>query len=156
MALQGPRLQQALHTVWLIGAALSLIAWGGLVVGPAMAADDESPVPKIPRSFNGALEQLDLRAKPADPAPEFVTRTRPGPARLHFMPTAVPHAVSSVPVKTSAQIQAAKDALDAAKTRQLNPTPPPVDLTHGAPLKPAASKVVKAKVVKAQPAADAD
>ena len=156
MASQKLRLQQGFHTVRLVSAALSLMVWGGLVAGPAMAADDESPVPKIPRSLNGALEQLDLRAKPADPPPEFVTRTRPGPARLHFMPTAVPHAVSPVPVKTAAQIQAAKDALDAARARQLKPALTPVDLTRAAPLQPVPPKLAKEKVEKAKPAADAD
>ena len=156
MASQGPRHQKGLHTMWMVGAALSMLAWSGPLAGPAAAADDDSPLPKVPRSLNGALEQLDLRAKPADPAPEFVTRTRPGTARLHFMPTAVPHAVSSVPVKTSAQIQAAKDALDAAQARQLNPALNPVDLTRAASLKPAPPKLAKEKVVKAKPAADAD
>ena len=106
----------------------------------------------IPQSVKGALEKLDLKAKPAEPPPEFVARTRPSPSRLHFMPTAVPHAVSPVPVKTPAEIQAAKDALDAAQARQLNPTPPPVDLTKHS----ATSKPPKAKTAQANPAANAD
>ena len=162
MAWKGPRPAQGLRAVRMVGAALSMMAWSGLLAGPAAAADDESPLPEVPQSLNGALEQLDIKAKPAGPAPAFVTRTRPGPARLHYMPEAVPHAVSPVPVKTPAQIQAAKDALDAAQVRQLNPVPPPVDLTaHAAspkpaPSKPAPSRPAGARVVKVKPAGDAD
>ena len=68
------------------------------------------------------------------------------------MPTAVPHAVSPVPVKTLAQIQAAKDALDAARVRQLNPRPAPIDLTKHS----AAAKPPEAKTAKTKPAGDAD
>ena len=155
MASKRPRRRQGVRTLWMIGAALSSMAWSGLEAGPAAAGDDGISLPTIPRSLNGALEQFDLKAKPADPAPEFVTRTRPRPARLHYMPEAVPHTVSSVPVKTTAQIQAAKDALDAAQARQLDPTPP-VDLTaHASPSKPASHKSA-AKIVKAKPVGDAD
>ena len=157
MASQGSRRRQSLYTIGTVCAALTIMALSGLLAGPAAAADDESPFPKVPRSVNGALEELDLKAKPAEPAPAFVARTRPGPARLHFMPTVVPHAVSPVHVKTTAEIQAAKNALDAAQAKQLNPTPPPVDLTaHASSAKAAPSKLTKEKVVKAKPATDAD
>ena len=151
MASQGPRQPQGLVAARLTIAALSVLTAFALVAGPAAAADDENASPLIPQSVNGALEKLDVKAKPAEPPPEFVTRTRPSPARLHYMPTAVPHAVSPVPVKTPAQIQAAKDALDAAQVRQLNPTPP-IDLTKHS----AASKPPKTKSVKAKPTGDED
>ena len=152
MASKGPRQRQGLHAARLSVAAVSVLAWSALVLGPAAAGDDEEPSPSIPHSVNGALEKLDVKAKPAEPPPEFVTRTRPSPARLHYMPTAVPHAVSPVPVKTPAQIQAAKDALDAAKVRQLNPTPPPIDLTKHS----AGSKPLKTKSSEPKPEGDAD
>ncbi len=152
MASKGPQKRLGLQAARLTAAALSILAWGALVADPAAADDDEHPSPAIPQSVNGALEKLDIKAKPSEPPPEFVTRTRPSPARLHYMPTAVPHAVSPVPVKTIAQIQAAKDALDAARVRQLNPTPPPLDLTK----RSAASKSPKPKTAIPNPAADAD
>ena len=152
MASKGPPRRQGLHAARLTVAAVSVLAGSALVLGPAAAGDDEEPAPAIPHSVNGALEKLDVKAKPAEPPPEFVTRTRPSPARLHFMPTAVPHAVSPVPVKTLAQIQAAKDALDAARVRQLNPRPPPIDLTKHS----AAAKPPEAKTAKTKPAGDAD
>lgn len=152
MASRGTRRRQGRRAARLAVAVLSMLAWNARLAGPAAAADDENPSPPIPRSVNGALEKLDIKAKPAEPPPEFVTRTRPSAARLHFMPTAVPHAVSPVPVKTAAQIQAAKDALDAAKVRQLKPVPPPIDLTKHS----AASKPLRAKAEKAKPAEDAD
>ncbi len=155
MAAKRPR-RLRFHTPWVVGATLVTLAGGGLAAGPAAAVDDAPLLPGVPQSLNGALEQLDIKAKPADPAPEFVTRTRPRPARLHYMPEAVPHAVSPVPVKTTAQIQAAKDALDAAQARQLNPTPPPVDLTAHAPPPKSPSHKSGAKIVKAKPAGDAD
>ena len=98
------------------------------------------------------MQRLDVKAKPSEPPPEFVTRTRPNPSRLHYMPTAVPHAVSAVPVKTPAQIQAAEEALDAAQARQLNPKPAPVDLTKHS----TASKPPKTKDAKAKPAGTPD
>ena len=152
MASKGSRNPQGFQAARLTGAAFSVLAWTAVMAGPAVAADDENSSPLIPQSVNGALEKLDVKAKPAEPPPEFVTRTRPNPARLHYLPTAVPHAVSPVPVKTPAEIQAAKDALDAAQARQLNPTPPPVDLTKHS----ATSKPPKAKTAKANPAANAD
>ncbi len=152
MASKGPRQRQGLVAVRLSVAALSVMAASALVAGRVAAADDENASPLVPQSVNGALEKLDVKAKPAEPPPEFVTRTRPNPARLHFMPTAVPHAVSPVPVKTPAQIQAAKDALDAAQVRQLKPRPPPIDLTKHS----AASNPPKTKSAKAKPAGDED
>ena len=149
MASKGPRRRQGRRAARLTVAVVSMLAWNARLAGPAAAAEDENPSPPIPRSVNGALEKLDIKAKPAEPPPEFVTRTRPSAARLHFMPTAVPHAVSPVPVKTAAQIQAAKDALDAAKVRQLKPAPPPIDLTKH-------SAASKAKTAKAKPAEDTD
>jgi len=55
------------------------------------------------------------------------------------MQPALPHKVSPLAVKSPAQIQAAKNALDAAKNRQLNPAPkPPLDLSKS-------SKATRAK-----------
>ncbi len=153
MVLQRRRQRQAVWWARLIVAALSSAACSACGVGSAAAAGDETRLPSIPRSVDGALEGLDVKAKPSEPAPEFVTRTRPSPARLHFLPTAVPHAVSSVPVKTSAQIQAAKDALDAAQVRQLNPVRPVDLLKRSTGPKPAHAET---KTEKAKSGADAD
>ncbi len=74
--------------------------------------------------WDSVLETMNVKAAPAAPGPDFVERTRPDPAGLSYLPTATPHKVSPLAVKTAAQIQAEKDALDAAKVRQLSPGAP--------------------------------
>ena len=82
--------------------------------------------------WDTVLEKMDLKAAPAAPGPDFIERTRPDPGDLGYLPTALPHKVSPRPVKTAAEIQAQKDALDAAKLHQLNPVPPkPLGLSKG-------------------------
>ncbi len=126
------------HPVALASAALLLLA-GSATIRAARAAEESADNPGL---WENLLRKLDVKAAPAEPAPDFVRRTRPDPSRLDYMQPAVPHKVSPLAVKTPAQIQAAKDALDAAKTRQLNPVPKlPVDLTtssKAAKTKPAA------------------
>lgn len=74
--------------------------------------------------WDSVLEKMDIKAAPAAPGPDFIERTRPDPGELGYLPTALPHKVSPRPVKTPAEIQAQKDALDAAKERQLAPAAP--------------------------------
>ena len=84
--------------------------------------------------WDALLEKMNVKAAPAAPGPDFVERTRPDPTGLSYVPTATPHKVSPLPVKTPAQIQAQKDALDAAKVRQLNPgAPQPLQIAKTAP-----------------------
>ena len=82
--------------------------------------------------WDTVLETMNLKAAPPGPGPDFVERTRPDPAGLGYMPTALPHKVSPLPVKTPAQIEAEKVALDAARKRQLDPgAPKPLGLAGG-------------------------
>lgn len=100
-----------------------LVALAGLAAAaPARAGDG---------LWDQALQTLNLKATPAEPPPAFVERTRPNAAELGYIPTALPHKVSPRAVKTPAEIEAATDALDAAKARQLNPAAAPVDLPKG-------------------------
>ena len=110
-------------------AVLALAA--GLAAGaPARAADG---------LWDTVLEKMNVKAAPPGPGPDFVERTRPDPASLSYLPTATPHKVSPLPVKSADQIQAEKDALDAAKQRQLDPgAPKPLGLAK-------ARKAVRAK-----------
>jgi hypothetical protein len=114
------------HPAALAGAALLLLA-GSATIRAAGAAEDGVDSPGL---WDSLLRKLNVKAAPAEPAPEFVRRTRPDPSRLDYMQPAVPHKVSPLKVKSLAEIQAAKNALDAAKIRQLNPTPkPPLELS---------------------------
>lgn len=82
--------------------------------------------------WDRVLETLTVKATPSTPPPAFVERTRPDPSGLGYLPPAVPHKVSPLAVKTPDQIQASKDALDAAQERQLKPGgPAPVKLAKG-------------------------
>jgi len=123
------------YPVALAGAVLLLLA-GSSAFRSAQAADDGADSPGLWDSF---LRRLDVKAAPAEPAPDFVERTRPDPSKLDYMQPALPHKVSPLAVKSPAQIQAAKDALDAAKNLQLDPAPkPPLNLSKS-------SKAAKAK-----------
>lgn len=127
--------------VALARAAMLLLAVSA-TMRPAGAADDGGDSPGL---WDSLLRKLDVKAAPAEPPPDFVERTRPDPSKLDYMQPAVPHKVSPLAVKLPAQIQAAKNALDAARDRQLNPAPkPPLNLSK-------ANKATKTK-----PAALAD
>ncbi len=103
-------------------------------------AGDDTPSAGL---FDGVLQTFDLKAKPPEPAPDFVRRTRPDTTGLGYMQAAVPHKVSPLPVKTADQVKAQQAALDAAKERQLNPgAPAPVPL--GRHRKPAGAKAAPA------------
>lgn len=92
--------------------------------------------------WDKTLQTLNLKATPAEQAPDFVEHTRPDPGNLGYIPTALPHKVSPRPVKSAAEIQAATAALDAARQRQLNPAAAPVQLPKGhKPAKPAPAAV---------------
>ena len=126
-------------------AALALASCLAVVV-PARAADG---------LLDSVLEKMNIKAAPAAPGPEFIERTRPDPADLGYLPTALPHKVSPLPVKSADEIQAQKDALDAAKKRQLDPgSPKPIGAAAGTP-KPVGLAANK-KPAKPKPAAVAD
>ena len=112
----------------------NLSSLGAMAVLLALAGS-AAVAPIAPARADGlwdeALHTLNLKATPAEPPPAFVERTRPDPADLGYIPTALPHKVSPRPVKSPAEIQAATAALDAAKARQLNPTVAPVELPKG-------------------------
>ena len=103
-------------------AILALAAAAILASSPSRADD----------LLDHVLETLTVKATPSTPPPAFVERTRPDPSGLGYQPPAVPHKVSPLAVKTPDQIQAQKDALDAAQERQLSPAgPAPVQLAKG-------------------------
>ncbi len=104
--------------------------------------------------WDAILEKMNVKAAPAAPGPDFVERTRPDPASVGYLPTATPHKVSPLPVKTLDQIQAQKDALDAAKQRQLDPgAPKPLDVANtAAPAADTAPVARKHRKAKGKPA----
>ncbi len=108
----------------------SLAAAGiAVVVGVLAAIAAAGPVRAGEGVWDHVLETLDVKAPPADPAPAFVERTRPDPAGLGYIPTALPHKVSPRPVRSPAEVQAATAALDAARDNQLKPGgPAPVQI----------------------------
>lgn len=129
------RLAPAATVPALLATALPVLL-AALLAAPAPARADEN-------LWDKALQTLNLKATPAEAAPGFVERTRPDPADLGYIPTALPHKVSPRPVKSAAEIQAATAALDAARQRQLNPAPAPVQLPKGhRPAKAAPSAAV--------------
>ena len=105
-----PRSRRALAAT----AALGLLA-GSTFTLPARAGDG---------LWDAMLETLNIKAAPPPRAPDFIERSRPDPSGLGYIPPAVPHKVSPLPVKSAAQIKAKQDALDAARTRQLDPGAP--------------------------------
>jgi hypothetical protein len=107
-----------------------------LVASSAPARADES-------LWDKALQTLNLKASPPGAAPAFVEKTRPDPEGLSFIPSATPHKVSPLAVKTPAEIQAKKDALDAAQARQVNPSAPTA--LQVAKASPTPSQAAKAK-----------
>lgn len=101
-----------------------------LALAAALAA--LSPVRAADGLWDSVLEKMNIKAAPPGPGPDFVERTRPDPADLGYLPTATPHRVSPLPVKTPGQIEAEKAALDAAQQRQLHPgTPKPLGIAKG-------------------------
>ena len=106
-------------------------------------AGDAAPGTESDGFWGSLMETLNLRTK-VGPMPDFVEKTRPDPSTLHFIPTSEPHPKRSVPVQSAVAVEAAKQALDAAREAQLNPpapklAPPPVKPTapamHPAKLK---------------------
>ena len=91
------------------------------VAVPLLALSPAGPARASDGLLDDVLRTLNLKAAPPAPAPDFIERSRPDAGSLGYLPTASPHKVSAVPVRTPAQIQAQKDALDAAQRRQLNP-----------------------------------
>ena len=94
-----------------------------LLAGSAWAGDDVAKGSGSDGVWGTVLDTLDLRTK-VGPMPGFVEATRPDPARLKYIPTSTPHPKRSVPVKSADEVEAAKQALDAARDAQLNPAPP--------------------------------
>ncbi|RYC32897.1 hypothetical protein D3273_05380 [Lichenibacterium minor] len=90
------------------------------------------PVRAAEGLWDSVLEKMNIKAAPPGPGPDFVERTRPDAADLGYLPTATPHRVSPLPVKTPGQIEAQKSALDAAQQRQLHPgAPKPLGIGKG-------------------------
>ena len=111
---------------------LVMLAAGWAALAPVAAfADDPS---RTPGFFDRVLETLDVKAKPADPSPDFVTKTRPDPSRLDYIQRPVPHKVSPIPTKSAAEVERLKGALDAARAKQLTSVPPPVQIVQPQPI----------------------
>ena len=122
-----------------------------VVVAAALLVGGAVPAHAADNLWDTVLEKMNVKAAPAAPGPDFIERTRPDPSGLGYLPTASPHKVSPLAVKTPDQIQAEKDALDLAKQRQLDPAAgKPVPIVKAA-ADPAAKKRRAAK-----PAAVAD
>ena len=103
----------------------------GVVLAVAVVLST-GPVRADESLWDTALQTLNLKSTPAGPAPAFVEKTRPDPQGLSYLPTAVPHKVSPLAVKTPDEIQAKKAALDAAQLRQTNPgAPAPLQVAKG-------------------------
>lgn len=102
----------------------------GLPLALAFAFAAPAPARAAEGLWDSLLETLDVKAPPAAPAPRFVERSRPDPDSTRYMPTAAPHRVSPVAVKSPAEVEAAKAALDAAADAQLHP-PAPKALASG-------------------------
>lgn len=104
-----------------LAATLSIASLAG--IAPAQASDG---------LWDHLMQSFNLKAAPPGPAPDFIERSRPDAAGLGYLPPAMPHKVSPVPVRTPAQIKAQTSALDVAKQRQLHPGgPAPVQLSGG-------------------------
>ena len=62
-------------------------------------------------------------------------KTRPDSSGLDYIQRPMQHKVSPIPTKTPDEVQAEKDALDAARERQLNPVKPPLPIGKAAAAK---------------------
>ncbi len=91
-----------------------------LMSGGAWAGDDSNS----DSLWGRVLDKLNMRTK-VGPMPEFVEKTRPDASQLKFVPTSTPHPKRAIPVKSADEIEAAKQALDAARDAQLAPPAPP-------------------------------
>ncbi len=119
-------------------AVLPLIA-ALAMTAPAWAGDGQ---PHGKGFFDSVLETLNLKTK-VGPMPGFVESTRPDPAGLKYIPTGRTHPKRSILVETPIEVEATKQALDAARAAQLNPrpaTPKPAVLRPVGGLKHAAPK----------------
>lgn len=99
---------------------LAVIALASVLSGSARAGDDATPDSKADSVWTRVLETLNLRTK-VSATPDFVRTTHPDSSKLEFIPTSTPHPKRSVPVKSVGEIEATKQALDAARGAQLNP-----------------------------------
>lgn len=91
----------------------------GLAAAPARAEDASNGSDSL---WNKVLGTLNLRADPGN-MPDFVKETHPDVAKLKYMSTTTPHVTRPLPVKSAGDVEAAKQALDAARDAQLNPHP---------------------------------
>ena len=110
-------------------------------------AGDAAPGTESDGFWGNFMETLNLRTK-VGPTPGFVEKTRPDPSTLHFIPTSEPHPKRSVPVQSAIAVEAAKQALDAAREAQLNP-PPPAPKPAPLPVKPTTPALHPAKLKRA-------
>lgn len=100
---------------------LALIAIASMLSGQVVAGEDGTE--KQSSGFWGTVfETLNLRTNVGS-VPDFVEKTRPDPSTLHFVPTGLPHPARPVRVKSAAEVEAAKQALDTARSTQLNASP---------------------------------
>ncbi len=94
-----------------------------LVSGAALAGEDANTDSKSDGLWGQVLDKLNMRTK-VGPMPDFVKKTRPDASQLKFIPTSTPHPKRPLPVKSDDEIEAAKQALDAARDAQLAPPAP--------------------------------
>lgn len=92
-----------------------------LLSSAAVAGDDSNS--HSDSLWGRVLDTLDMRTK-VGPMPDFVQKTRPDASQLKFIPTSTPHPKRPVPVKSADEVEAAKQALDAARDAQLAPPTP--------------------------------
>ncbi len=101
-------------------AALPLVA-AVAMTSPARAGDDQ---PRSTGFLDSVLETLNLKTK-VGPMPGFVESTHPNPTALKYIPTGRTHPKRAIAVETPTEVEATKQALDAAREAQLNPKPVP-------------------------------
>jgi hypothetical protein len=106
-----------------------------LVSGAAFAGDDASSSSNSDGFWGRVFDKLDMRTR-VGPMPDFVEKTRPDASQLKFIPTSTPHPKGAIPVKSADEVEAAKEALDAARDAQLAPPAP----AAAKPKKPRAAK----------------
>ena len=99
--------------------AIALALLGSAAVAPARAEDASNGSGSL---WNKVLGTLDLRTDTGN-MPDFVKETHPDVGKLKYMPTTAPHVARPLPVKSADDVEATKQALDAARDAQLNPHP---------------------------------
>ena len=96
----------------------------GVVLALAVGAGDRLPFGPDDEPLGLGAAEAESQERTGRACTDFVEKTRPDPEGMSYLPPAVPHKVSPLAVKTAAEIQAKKDALDAAQERQTNPGAP--------------------------------